>query len=128
VLHRPREQELLQVLPARPVNRPPAQVGGDLAQVTGTRLLAGTVAAQHADRDSQLLRQPRHHGGRGGGHVVRDVPQPRQRAQLHRRTHHVVQPAELPGERLISRREREVPDQLGTGRLGKPPQLRQLIL
>lgn len=54
-------------------------------------------------------------------------PQPRQRAQLHRRAQHVVPPAELPGEHLISRREREVPDQLSTGRLGKPPQLRQLI-
>ena len=32
----------------------------------------------------------------------------------------VVPPAELPGERLISRREREVPDQLSTGRLGNP--------
>ena len=128
MLHRPREQELLQVLPARLVKRLPAEVGGDLAQVIGARLLAGTVAAQLADRDSQLLRQPRHHGGRGGRHVVRDVPQPRQRAQLHRRAQHVIQPAELPGERLISRREREIPDQLGTGRLGKPPQLRQLIL
>jgi hypothetical protein len=36
--------------------------------------------------------------------------------------------AELADERLISRREREVPDQLGAGRLGKPPQLRQLII
>ena len=41
---------------------------------------------------------------------------------------HVAPPAELPGERLISRRAREVPDQPSTSRLGKPPQLRQLIL
>ena len=34
---------------------------------------------------------------------------------------------ELAGERLISRPEREVLDQLGAGRFGKPPQLRQLI-
>jgi hypothetical protein len=36
--------------------------------------------------------------------------------------------AELADERLISRREREVPDQLSAGRLGKPAQLRQLII
>jgi hypothetical protein len=128
VLHRPREQELLQVLPARPVNLVPAEVGGDLPQVTGAGLLAGAVAAQLAHRDAQLLRQPGHYGGRCGGPVVRDVPQPRKRAQLHRRAQHVLPAAELPDERLISRRKREVPDQLGTGRLGKPAQLRQLIL
>ena len=69
-----REQELLQVLPAGLVNLPPAEVGGDLAQVIGAGLLAGTVAAQLADGDSQLLRQSRHHGIRCGGHVVRDIP------------------------------------------------------
>ncbi len=53
---------------------------------------------------------------------------PRQRAQLHRRARHVGPAAELLDERLITRREREVPDQLRTGRLGKPAQLRQLIL
>jgi hypothetical protein len=90
MLHRPREQELLQVLPARPVDRPPAQVPGDLAQVTGAGLLTGTVTAQRTDRDAQLLRQPRHHGGRDGGHIVRDEPEPRQRAQLHRHAQHVV--------------------------------------
>jgi hypothetical protein len=42
--------------------------------VTGTGLLAGTVAAHLADRDPQLLQQPRHHGARDGGHVIRDVP------------------------------------------------------
>ena len=103
-------------------------MGGDIPQVIGAGLLAGTVAAQLADRDPQLVRQPRHRGGRGGGHVVRDVPQPRQRAQLHRHAHHVLPAAELPDEQLISGREGEVPDQLGAGRLGKPAQLRQLIL
>jgi hypothetical protein len=56
MLHRPREQELLQVPPARPVNLPPAEMGGDIPQVIGPGLLAGTVAAQLADRDPQLLR------------------------------------------------------------------------
>jgi hypothetical protein len=51
VLHRPREQELLQVLPVRPVDLPPAEVGRDLAQVIGAGLPPGTVAAQLADRD-----------------------------------------------------------------------------
>jgi hypothetical protein len=45
--------------------------------------------------DPQLLRQPRHHGARDGGHVIRDVPQPWQRAQLHRRAQHVVPPRNL---------------------------------
>ena len=53
---------------------------------------------------------------------------PRQRAQLHRRAQHVGPAPELPDERLIARRERKVPDQLSAGRLGKPAQLRQLIL
>ena len=39
----------------------------------------------------------------------------------------LARPPELPDERLIARREREVPDQLSAGRLGKPAQLRQLI-
>ena len=39
----------------------------------------------------------------------------------------VVRAAELPQERLVRRGKREVPDQLGTARLGGPPQLRQLI-
>jgi hypothetical protein len=94
----------------------------------GAGLLAGTVAAQRADRDAQLLRQPGHHGGRGGGHVVRDEPEPRQHAELHRHAHHVVLAPELPYERLISRPEREVPDQLSTRRLREAPQLRQLIV
>jgi hypothetical protein len=128
VLHRPREQELLQVLPARPVHRPPAEVPGDLAQVSGAGLAAGAVAAQRAGRDAQLLRQTGHHGGRGGGHVVRDEPEPRQRAELHRHAHHVVLAPELPDERLISRPEREVPDQLNTRRLREAPQLRQLVV
>jgi hypothetical protein len=74
VFHCPREQELLQVLPARLVQRMPAEVGGNLAQVTGARLLAGTIAAERADRNAQSLREPCHHDGRGGGHIVRDVP------------------------------------------------------
>jgi len=40
----------------------------------------------------------------------------------------LARPPELPDERLIARREREVPDQLSAGRVGKPAQLRQLIL
>ncbi len=40
----------------------------------------------------------------------------------------LARPPELPDERLIARREREVPDQLSAGRLGKPAQLSQLIL
>ena len=118
----------VQVLPARPVNLMPAEVGRRPPAGGRYGSARGAVAAQLAHRDAQLLRQPGHHGGRCGGHVVRDVPQPRKRAQLHRRAQHVLPAAELPDERLISRREREVPDQLGTGRLRKPAQLRQLIL
>ena len=55
VLHLPREQELLQLLPARAVDRPPPQVSGDLAQVIGAGLLTGTVPAQRADRDARIL-------------------------------------------------------------------------
>jgi len=103
-------------------------VGDDLTHVPGAGLLTGTVAAQRADRDAQPIRQPRHRSSGRGSHVLRDEPEPRQRAQLHRRAQHVVLAPELPNERLISRGEREVPDQLSTGRLGKPPQLRQLVL
>ena len=48
--------------------------------------------------------------------------------ELRRHAQHVVLAPELPDERLISRPEREVPDQLSTRRLREAPQLRQLIL
>ena len=127
VLQRPREQELLQVLPPRPVDLVPAEVGGHVAQVVRAGLLAGAVAAQLADRDAQPLRQPGHRGGRGGGHVFRDEPQPRQRAQLHRDAQHVPLVPEPAYELLIGRREHEEPDQLSVADLGEAPQLRQLI-
>ncbi len=127
VLHRPREQELLQVLPPRRIDLPPAEVSGHLPQMTRPGLPARPVAAQLADRDAQPLRQPGRRGGRGRGHVVRDGPEPRQRAQLDSHAEHVLLPPELPHERLVRRREREVPDQLRPLRLREPPQLRQLI-
>ena len=64
VLHCPREQELLQVLPARPVDLVPAEISGNVPQVIGAGLPASAVAAQLADRDAQSLRQPRHRGSR----------------------------------------------------------------
>jgi hypothetical protein len=127
VLQRPREQELLQVLPPRPVDLVPAQVRGHLAQVARSGLLAGTVATQLADRGAQPLRQPRHRSGRGGRHVVRDEPQPRQRAQLHGSAQHVLPVPEPADELLIGRREHEKPNQLGPADLGEPPQLRELV-
>jgi hypothetical protein len=54
--------------------------------------------------------------------------QPRQHAQLRPRAQHADPAPELPDERLITGREREVPDQLSAGRLGKPAQLGQLIV
>ena len=100
-------------------------MGGDIPQVIGSGLLAGTVAAQLADQDPQLLRQLRHRGGRGGGHVVRDDPS---HGSVHNCTATPITFSRTPDEQLISGREGEVPDQLSAGRLGKPAQLRQLIL
>ena len=50
MLHRPREQELLQVLPPRRVHLPPAEVSGNLPEVIRSGLPARPVAAQLADR------------------------------------------------------------------------------
>ncbi len=128
VLHRPGEQELPELLPCQLVHRPPAQVPGHLAQMVGAGLLPHPVPAQRTDRDPQPLRQPRHRGRRRRPHLVGHKPQPRQHAQLHRRTQRVALPTEPPHERLVGASQGEVPDQLCPVDLREAAKLRQLLV
>ena len=96
--------------------------------MAGAGLLPLAVPAQLTHRNAEELRQPAHCGRGRRRHVIRHEPQPRQRAQLHRRAQHVATRTELPQERLVSPGQRVVPDQLHPTDLREGPQLRQLIL
>ncbi len=127
VFHRPRERELIELLPPRPVNRPPAGIDQDLAKMFGTGLPPVTVSGQLARRDVQPFGEPAHRRGRGRGHHIGYEPQPRQAAQLHARAQHVDPTVELAQERHIRAGQREIPDQLRPGDLREASQPRQLL-
>ena len=127
VLHRPGEQELVEVLPLGGVHRPPAGVTGHLPQMIRAGLLPLAVSAQLTHRDPEPLRQPAHHGVRRQPHLIGYEPEPRQRAQLDCHTQHVAAGPELAHERLVRAGQREVPDQLGPVDLREAPKPRQFL-
>jgi len=94
MLHRPRKQELIELLIALRIRQLPAQIPHHLPQVRGPRLLARPIPAQLAHRHPQPLRQPGHRRQRGRGDLVRHEPELRERAQLHRRPKPVCRTAD----------------------------------
>ena len=121
VLDRPREQELLRVLPFRPACGAPAQPGRDRPQMLGAGLLPRPVPGQIGDRHPELHRDPVRRGRRHRGDLVRHETQPRQRTQLDRQPEPVPRPARRalqPGP--IIRAKREIPDQLVATQLLRP--------
>jgi hypothetical protein len=126
VFHRPGEQELIEFLPPRRIQHPPARVGHELPQMPGAGLPPLPIGRQLRRRDAQPVSQPGHRRRRGCGHIVGNEPQPRQGAQLHARPQHVAPAMELSHERLIGAGQREIPDQLRAGDLRETPQPRQL--
>ena len=80
--------------------------------------------------DTLRLHSPSTLGGRGtkiNPPQVRRAPNPRRRAQLDG-ARHVARTTELAHEHLVSRGEREVPDQLRVVDLREPPKLLQLLI
>ena len=70
---------------------PPPGEPQNLPQVVGAGLLpARRTRASHPSRSPGAQRQPAHRRCRHRRHFVRHEPQPRQGAQLHRRTQHVA--------------------------------------
>jgi len=130
VLHRPREQELVELLELEVPGRTPAQVLGDQAQVIGAGLGAAPVGTDLDAVDLQLLGQPGYRDRRGGDHAIRNEPQPRQRAQRDRDAEPIGRTTTAAGvdERPIRWREREEPEQLLTADLRELPQTRQLLI
>jgi len=128
MLHRPGEQELVQLPPLELLGQSPPQIAGDLPQVIGASLLPGAVVDQLTDRDPQPLRQASHRDRWRRDDIVGHEPQPRQAAQLNRGTQTVRSAVAGDHERLIRRRQREVPDQLLPADVREPSKLVQLLV
>lgn len=127
VLHRPGEQELVEVLPLGGVHRPPAGVAGHLPQMTCACLLPLAIPAQLPHCDPEPLRQSAHRGVRSQRHLIGHEPEPRQRAQLDRHPEHVAAGPELAHERLVRAGQREVADQRRPVDLREAPKPRQFL-
>ena len=129
VLHRPRQQELVEFFQLHRTRALPAQVLGHQVQMRGAGLRPAAVRTDLRRIDFQLIRQPCHHHRRRGGDLVRHEPQPRQRAQRHRQTELILRTTPPPrrDERDIGRRQREEPEQLLAADFWKLPQTRQLL-
>ncbi len=84
VLHRPVQQELLQLLQLRAARSAPASTPGTSLppQMIATGLLPPPVLLQHAGATPQPIRQPQHRDRRHRPDLIGHEPQPRQRAQL----------------------------------------------
>jgi len=118
VLHRPVNQELAQFLAADAAGRclVPPQVAGHQLQMISPGLAAPPIAGKGTGVHLQSLGQPVYGRTRSPGHLVRDEPEPRQRAQLDRQAQAVrrTTAATWIDESHIGRREGEKPDQLVT--------------
>ncbi|GGK98117.1 hypothetical protein GCM10011588_10830 [Nocardia jinanensis] len=130
MLHRPREQELVELLEFERTRGPPPEVLRDQPEVVGAGLGAAAIGTDLGAIDPQLLGQPGYRDRRGSHHPIGHEPQPRQRAQRDRDTEPIGRTTPPTGidERQIRRREREEPEQLLTADLRELPQPRQLLI
>ncbi len=99
VLHRPRQQELVELLEFKRTGRPPAQILRDQAQMIGAGLSSAAVGTDLGTVEAQLLGQPGHRDRRGAHHAIGHEPQPRQRAQRDRDTEPISRTTPAPPDR-----------------------------
>jgi hypothetical protein len=130
VLHRPRQQELVQLLQLQLTRRPPPQILRHQPKMVRPRLRPAPLRADRVRSDLKLLGQPNHRRPRRGRHVIRHEPQPRQRAQGYGKPEPVDRtsaPARI-NERDVGRSEREESEQLLPANLREPPQGLQFLV
>ena len=132
VLHRPVQQELLQLphLHAAGGRALPAQVSRHQLQVIAAGMRTVPVPFQRPRIHAQPLSEPRHRHWRRRAHLVRHEPQPRQRAELDGQAEPVSRAAATTRirEGHVRLCQREVPDQVVPAYVRKRAQLLQLLL
>ena len=132
MLHRPVQQELLQILHRRTARRGalPTQITGHQPDMIRPSVRTLPVPSQHRRIQPQLLRQPGHRRRRRRPHLIGHEPQPRQRRQRHGKPEPVSRspPTARIKEGDICTRQREIPDQIIPADVGERPQPLQLIL
>lgn len=92
VLHRPRQQELVQFLRFQRSGRPPAQILCSRPRMLGTGLGAPAIRTDLDRIHPKLLGEPGHRHRRRRRQPVRHEPQPRQRAQRDRQPQPIRRP------------------------------------
>ncbi|GES36219.1 hypothetical protein RAJCM14343_1470 [Rhodococcus aetherivorans] len=130
VLHRPREQELIELLELERTDRTPSQVPRGQAHMLGAGLGSPAVGTDHHRIQPQLLGDTSHRHRRSRDQPIRHESQPRQRTQRDRQAQPLgwaPAPARI-HERQIRRRQREVPEQLLAADLRESPQSFQLLV
>jgi hypothetical protein len=130
VLQRPSQQELVQLLKLHRRWQPPPQILRHQPQMLGPGLRPPPVGAQLVRVHTELVSQPGHRHQRRRRHLVRNEPQPRQRAQRDRQTEPVSRSTPAAGidERHIRRGQSEEPEQLVLADLREPPKTIQLFI
>ena len=97
MLHRPLQQELIQLLQLQRRRRPPPQILRRQPQMVRAGLGTPPIRPDHLRIDPELRGQPRNGCRRRGRHIVRHEPQPRQRSQRHRQPEPIRRALPPPG-------------------------------